>query len=138
MRALYGMKINLLIFGISTFINVTCFAENYFCEADPFKANERSFTASIDLDKDFVTVTALTLSEDWPLSDECDSPVGLERLKLNRNKNVREISFGPYSGKQCSYFFILNNEDSDVALLFPVRGSKVYGERPYLAKCNAI
>ncbi|GGO73293.1 hypothetical protein [Bowmanella pacifica] len=132
------MKASILIFGILAFAAVESRAEQYACEVALHMAEERSFTARINVHSETVTISGLTLSQDWPLPAKCDSPLGLERLELKRNKSVKEISFGPYSGKECTYFFILNNEGSDIALLFPVRTGNFYGERPYVAKCNAI
>ena len=52
--------------------------------------------------------------------------------------HIKEVSFGPYSDNECGYVYSLNFDEKDFALLHVVRSVKVWGEKPYLARCTAI
>ena len=123
---------------ISCLFTFSIFAEDYTCVQHSEWPNERSFVATIKVSEDHVIVSKLQLSESWPLPKECDAPSIIKDTTYKRNMHIKEISFGPYSDNECSYFYSLNFDDADLALLHVVRSAKVWGEKPYLARCTAI
>ncbi len=123
---------------ISFLLNFSILAEDFTCVQHSEWPNERSFAATIKVSEEHVTVSNLQLSESWPLPKECDSPLLVKSITYNRNMHIKEISFGPYSDNECSYFYSLKFDDEDLALLHVVRSAKVWGEKPFLARCTAI
>ena len=123
---------------ISCLFTFSSFAEDYTCVNHTDWPNDRSFTAVISVKTNSVVVTGLSLSENWPLTKQCDSPLVKSPIEFNRNLLVSEISFGPYSDNECTYVFVLNSEETDLALLHPIRSDKIWGEKPFLARCTAI
>lgn len=125
MWVLYGMKT--LAFISTILFSFNCFSEQYRCTEHSGWPNERSFTATIEVAKESVTVSNLQLSELWPLPEHCDAPLIGGTTKYKRNMHIKEVSFGPYSDNECGYVYSLNFDEKDFALLHVVRSVKVWG-----------
>lgn len=117
-------------------------AETYICDHHPEWPNDRKFKAKIEVTKVSDGLEAkiidMKLSEPWPLPNQCDSPLTIENQKMDGWPQGAEAKFWLSNDKECSFMIYLTLKGDDPTMLSPRKTYKVFGEKPYLARCKAI
>ncbi|WP_206646047.1 hypothetical protein, partial [Pseudoalteromonas phenolica] len=141
-RALYGsgnMRITLLFLF---FVSFTSLAETFVCDPHPEWPNDRKFKAKIEVSEVGDGLEAklidINLSEPWPLTKQCDSPLMIANKKMKGWPQGRVAKFWLPNDKECSFMIYLTLGGDEPAMLSPRRTNKSFGEKPYLARCTPI
>ena len=115
-------------------------SKTYECVEHPSWPDDRKFSAKIVTsnlnDKNEAEVLSLNLSEAWPLDSKCDSPI--IGMKLFGVFDGKELKLSLENGKECGFVLYISADKNNPAMLSPRKSYKVFGESPYLAKCNVL
>ena len=124
------------------FVSFTSVAETFVCDHHPEWPSDRKFKAKIEVievaDGLEAKLIDINLSEPWPLAKKCDSPLMIEGQKMEGWPQGREAKFSLLNDKECSFMIFLILEGDEPSMLSPRKTYKVFGEKPYLARCTAI
>ena len=146
MKNLRFKQISILAFGL--LLSTVSLANRYECKASTSNdyVDEKSFSAIINIDtnNDTNKITAkverLKLSEEWPLSDKCLSPLSSNnRILIGTKGSGGEIKLFPRHDKECGFiYFFTPSKNGSVTLLSPRKTYQIFGESPYLAECRKV
>jgi len=129
-----------LLLLISILFSGSVLSRTYECVEHPSWPDDRKFSAkvvtSVLNDKIQAKVLSLNLSEDWPLDSKCDSPK--VEMKLVGVFDGNELKLSLENGKECGFIIYISAGEKNPAMLSPRKSYKVFGESPYLAKCNVL
>ncbi|MDQ7048681.1 MAG: hypothetical protein Q9M92_03760 [Enterobacterales bacterium] len=115
-------------------------SETYKCIEHPLWSEDKKFKAVLDISETksaiIATINALSINAAWPLDSSCDKPI--VGAKLIGVKNINELKLSLANEKECGFVLYLSVSANNPTLLSPRRSYKVFGEKPYLAKCNKL
>ncbi len=129
-----------LVLLTSILFSGSVLSKTYECVDHPSWPDVRKFSAKIVIsdsnDKNEAEVLSLNLSEDWPLDSKCDSPkIGMMLVGVF---DGNELKLSLENGKECGFILYISADKKNPAMLSPRKSYKVFGESPYLAKCNVL
>jgi hypothetical protein len=132
----------LLISTVLVLISFSNYAKKIECLAHPDYPNNRGFSAEIELiknnDKLNVKIGKLNLSDTWPLERSCSSPLSFSNATYVGSKTKDGFKFGLDNGKECGFVFHISINKKTPTLLMPHHNYKVFGEKPFLARCKTL
>jgi hypothetical protein len=125
---------------ISLLLSVSVQSETYECAEHPSWPDDRKFSAKIKVssndEKLDAEIISLRLSTAWPLESKCDAPKVGDILE--GAIDGIELKLSLKGGKECGFIFYITTDENNPAMLSPRKSYKVFGESPYLAKCNVL
>ena len=132
----------LLITTVLVLISFNIYAKKIECLAHPDYPNDRGFSAEIELiqnnDKFKVKIEKLSLSDNWPLEKSCSSPLEFSNVTFVGSQTKDGFKFGLDNGKECGFVFHISINNKTPTLLMPHHTFKVFGEKPFLARCKTL
>ena len=113
-RALYGSGNMRIILPFLLFFSFASTAEIFICDHHPEWPNDRKFKAKIEVIKVKHGLEAklidIKLSEQWPLTEQCDSPLMIQNQKMEGFPQAGEAKFWLPNDKECSFMIYLTLE----------------------------
>ncbi|WP_299671095.1 hypothetical protein [uncultured Roseobacter sp.] len=115
-------------------------SQTFACSHPPGAAEQRRFSAKITIARDSTGLSAqlggLQLSAAWPLPAQCDTPLRQDPLHLEAVEEDGALKLGPANEQACGFTLYIDLAGDDPALLAPRRSYRVFGEAPFLARCE--
>lgn len=123
-----------LILPFLLFASFASTAETFICAHHPEWPNDRKFKAEIEVIKVADGLEAklidIKLSEPWPLTKQCDSPLTIKNQKMEGWPQGSEAKFWLPNDKECSFMIYLTLEGDEPTMLSPRKRTKFLVKSP--------